>query len=444
MTDANQNDSGGDTSPNPAADGKPAGPITETACLQLGWSMQRLYRARLRRESADGKLPDRLPGLKRLTSASRAELDLKRAQTCLSGVAKARAWETARTPTLDVIEERLVAFKPTADPTPTDDVEGMIESFRKAVLDSHIELLTAMTGAGASYGKAYNLGRALADTCRPNQEPDDLRGSFDPYRLKQLQQWLDDLATVLPSHAAKAVVRSLSWWRDTVYLRDDTDEGKRRRQLVGSMRTDAPQLRHKVRFNPKVGSTSPSGDMSALLPALERQGDLWRVVLTAEKNPLDLLTPDDYLVAAKRAVAGGKKLALRSLAAAPLTALVTLLFFTGFLAAVLWIVYNSDAAGGGKLAGYLVAIGGYLGSLGRVAMPRLKSAGVAVEQPLWQAALDYVAAEAVSLPPVGLPDPSGWSGLISLATDPVTGARNQPDGKATTLTSDAGNSEFSH
>jgi len=63
-TDASQNDSGGDTGPNPAADGKPAGPITETACLQLGWSMQRLYRARLRRESADGKLPDRLPGLK--------------------------------------------------------------------------------------------------------------------------------------------------------------------------------------------------------------------------------------------------------------------------------------------------------------------------------------------------------------------------------------------
>jgi hypothetical protein len=431
-TDASQNDSGGDTASNPAVAGKPAGPITETACLQLGWSMQRLYRARLRRESADSKLPDRLPGLKRLTSASRAELDLKRARTCLNSVAKALAWETAQTFAIDVIEDRLAAFKPAADPTPTDDLEGLIGRFRKAVLDSHIELLTAMTGAGASYGKAYNLGRALADTCRPNQKPDDLRRSFDPYRLKQLQQWLDDLATVLPSHAAKAVVRSLSWWRDTVYLRDDTDEGERRRQLVGSVRTDAPQLRNKVWFNPKVGSTSPLGDMSALLQALERQGELWRVVLTAEKNPLDLLTPNDYLVAAKRAVAGGRKLALRSLAAAPLTALLTLLFLTGFLAAVLWIVYNSDAAGGGKLAGYLVAIGGYFGSLGRVAMPRLKSAGMAVEQPLWQDALDYVTAEAVSLPPVGLPDPSGWSGLVSLATDAVTGGRRQPGGESTT------------
>jgi hypothetical protein len=258
-TDASQNDSGGDTGPNPAVDGKPAGPITETTCLQLGWSMQRLYRARPRSESADGKLPDRLPGLKRLTSASRAELDLKRARTCLSSVAKALAWETARTPALDVIEDRLAAFKPTADPTPTDDVEGLIGSFRKAVLDSHIELLTAMTGAGASYGKAYNLGRALADTCRPNQKPDDLRGSFDPYRLKQLQQWLDDLATVLPSHAAKAVVRSLSWWRDTVYLRDDTDEGERRRSTASTQSLVQPKSRLDISLGRHVRAITGPG-----------------------------------------------------------------------------------------------------------------------------------------------------------------------------------------
>jgi hypothetical protein len=41
-----------------------------------------------------------------------------------------------------------------------------------------------------------------------------------------------------------------------------------------------------------------------------------------------------------------------------------------------------------QLAAFLIAVAGYLGSLARVAMPRLKSAAGAIEQPLWQTALD--------------------------------------------------------
>jgi hypothetical protein len=99
-------------------------------------------------ECASGKLPDRLPGLTGLTSASRAEVDLNRARTCLSDVANALIWDTARIPALDVIEDRLAAFKTTADATPTDDVEGLIGGFRKAVLDSHVGLLTPIFAPG--------------------------------------------------------------------------------------------------------------------------------------------------------------------------------------------------------------------------------------------------------------------------------------------------------
>ena len=419
----------------------PASPSPETLCLQLGWSMQRLYRARPVPETARGPLPDRLPGLSGLTRTERAEIDYGRALTCLSAIASALAWTPNQVAGMSGVKTRLDAFQLPAGRSGT--TASALDGYREAVLDGHLSLITTITAAGAPLGKAYNLGRALADTCRPNQDLTSLQQGFEPNRLAQLEHDLGDLASVLPAHSAKAVARSLTWWRDAVYLADDSPAGQDRRRALGSVRTDAPGLRRPPGIaNPRISTASPSGDLDVLRRVLPRQGELWRVVLTGEKKPLDLLTPDDYLSAARRAVAGGRRIAARTLLAAPKTTVSLFLLVTGVLAGVLAVIHYSHASNGGKLAAFLIAAAGYLGSLARAAVPRLKSAASAVEQPLWQAALDYVSAEGISLPPVGHPDASGWSALS--ATPPpaaAPGPRTAPgpaDNQATSATTPPG------
>src|SRR5689334_20875541 len=92
----------------------PASPETlspETLCLQLGWSMQRLYRARPVPEPARDPLPDRLPGLSGLTRRERAEIDYDRALTCLTAIAAALSWPADQTPELGPIRDHLNAFR---------------------------------------------------------------------------------------------------------------------------------------------------------------------------------------------------------------------------------------------------------------------------------------------------------------------------------------------
>jgi hypothetical protein len=406
----------------------------QTLCLQLGWSMQRLYRAHPEAEAPLGPLPDRLPGLSRLTRLRRVEIDLARAQTCLAEIAEAASWKEDKVPDLARISTHLDVFQePSGRTRKVANSGNPVEDYREAVLRSHLSLISMIAAAGAPLGKAYNLGRALADTCRPSQSHRDLQDSFEPHRLGQLRQDLADLASVLPPHSAKAVAQSLTWWRDAVYMADDSNIGLARRQMLGNVRTDAPELRRpRGILNPKISTASSSGDMNPLREALSRQGELWRVVLTGEKKPLDLLTPDDYLEAARRAVAGGRVLAARVFVAAPKTTLTIFLLVSGVLTLVLAVIHYSHATSGGKLAAFLIAVGGYLGALARAAMPRLKSAAGAVEQPLWQSALDYLSAEGISIPPVGRPDAAGWAQLsgASAAAADTPGAAPEIPGAA--------------
>src|ERR1700683_1827083 len=143
---------------------------TEALCLQLGWSMQRLYRAHPDEEKPVDELPDRLPRLGRLTRVKRGEIDFGRAQTCLAQIADALSWTQNQIPTIDGIETTLDVFQSSdgrTRPVATSGDPG--NDYRKAVLAAHVSLLIKIAAAGATLEKAYNLGRALADTSRPHQ-----------------------------------------------------------------------------------------------------------------------------------------------------------------------------------------------------------------------------------------------------------------------------------
>jgi hypothetical protein len=403
----------------------PAG--VEIWCLQLGWSMQRLYRATPSRETAPEHLPERLPGLSRLSRLRRIEIDYGRAQSCLTLVAGALGWTAAQTPDITGIATTLVPFHPPKTQSSRTHADDPVGAYQGSVLEAHLTLLTAIASDGAALAKAYNLGRALADTARPGQLPEELQAGFDPNRLAQLRQDLTDLASLLPPHAGKAVAQSLTWWRDVVYVADTSPVGKERLSLVAGIPTDAPPFRHLSRHStPRIGAVRSSADGTKLLEALPRQGELWRVVLTGEKKPTDLLTAEDYLDAAQRAVDKGRRIAARTVLAAPVVTATVFAVMTAILVVILVVIGASGAGSGSKVAAFLVAVAGYLGSLGRAVMPRLKSAAKAVEEPLWQSALDYVSADAITIPPVGVGDRAGWSQLSAvLATTKAKAAAAQ-------------------
>ena len=71
-----------------------------------------------------------------------------------------------------------------------------------------------LTAADFRLGKAYGLGRALAETTLVTdaKNPQTFERVFARYRLANLLSWLADLKSVFPPHAAEAVRGSLQAW----------------------------------------------------------------------------------------------------------------------------------------------------------------------------------------------------------------------------------------
>ena len=177
-------------------------------------------------------------------------------------------------------------------------------------------LLASLTAADYRLGKAYGLGRALADTCRkPTDQPDILK-EFGPYRIANLLSWLDDLSTALPPHAAHSVATSLQSW--TTW----------------------------------AGGLSEGQITDDALRALRRQGELWRALL-GEKHGTEMLEIDNYLDAARDLASQMHSILIRTISRFKvLTAVVAALLAAGV---TLLVIGGSSqiVAGAGSLLAML-------------------------------------------------------------------------------------------
>jgi hypothetical protein len=136
----------------------------------------------------------------------------------------------------------------------------------------HIDLSVHLTAADYRLGKAYGLGRALADTCAAARGNDDERRRALVHHLEQhralvIVAWLDDLKTALPAHAGQGVADSLQLWE-----RWATGAGLR--------------------------ALDPAA-VNDITRTLHRCGQRWRAILSGEKNAKDLLQLGDYVAAAR-------------------------------------------------------------------------------------------------------------------------------------------------
>lgn len=249
-----------------------------------------------------------------------------------------------------------------------------------AVFTLHCRLLEALTVADFRLGKAYGLGRAMAETAlRPadaatdDKKQQQFHRMLAAGRLTTIKDWLVDLKTLLPDHTAYAVSRSLHDWQEW------------------------------------AGSNRTAGDWEAARSAIRVQGRIWRELLTGEKAARDMLGLSDYLAAGRRAA---MYVVTRFWWVIAIAALLTAgVIYAGSQLHTLPLLVR--VAGG--IAWLVGAAGIWLRGAGAVLGPGLTHA----EGWLWQTELDgAVAVAATWLPPGAKPSPESGGSLGQLSPDP--------------------------
>jgi hypothetical protein len=328
------------------------GDPTVSQAFALGWQMAELFRPQLRyrAEHLDGDLP----GLGSLSNDQRREISVDQVQAGITELTPAIQQVGLSVPTTALGNVR----------TALGDWEN---DGQQAVMALHLKLLGTLTAADFRLGKAYGLGRALADTCRKPTDADSLKQELGKFRIANLLAWLDELSTALPPHAAHSVYTSLSQWRDWA---------------------ENGQL-------PLAASDT-----------IKRQGELWRALLSGEKRGTEILEIGNYLQAA--AAIAGRMSSIVWKAVVRFWWVMIIVAGLIIAAVVLFIIGGGSqiVAGAGSL---VVAFGVSWASVGKT----LEKLAGKLEQPLWGAVLDTAIADAITLNPDNKADELGRAALAS-------------------------------
>jgi hypothetical protein len=287
-----------------------------------------------------------------------------------------------------------------------------------AVAELHERLLVTLAAADFRLGKAYGLGRALAETVLlPDaRNPRTFQQAFARHRLANLVGWLADLKSAFPPHAAEAVRGSLQAWagwsgaprmRLAVDGQPPAADVEAAGRSVGTAGTPAPAARPpppraaytlRLARRPRQPETrsvdwGSAADRESVTRALRRQGQLWRAVLSGEKDGVDLLSTDDYLLAADRLLGHIRRLTVDLLRHFWIVVVVVAVT----LAAALVLVFTVRAASP-VLAAVLTAAGA-VGLGWRGAASGLGRVLAQAQRPLWESELDAAVANAVTVMP---------------------------------------------
>jgi hypothetical protein len=303
--------------------------------------------------SAEPEVEDDLPGLGALPPRKLIELGLDQIDAAARHLGGFLATAAIRLPTTSDVRSLIL------------DHPGDEAAIRQAILDLHVGTLTKLTAADFRCGKAYGLGRALADTCAPSQPLANLKRHLGRYRSYEMRGWLDDLKSLLPDHTAQAVSDSLGAW---IAWADQ---------------------------NP-FGSTEDN--LRVTSRALHAQGQRWRALLSGEKEAVDGLTLEDYVTVADRALARTSQLARQ--AARKLIVPLILAAVLLCLGIALVVFFNGAA----RVVAGLGTIAISLGITWRSAASLLTQLGKRLEEPIWGAECDLVIGDRITRLPV-LVDP---------------------------------------
>ena len=298
------------------------------------------------------------PGQPRLTAAAaRGDLGVLAAITdaqvvdfCGSHatVAVAKLKELVARTTLSLPEEQLQQCLAAADAAARRDAAEELDSKALAVLSA----------TDVRLGKAYAVGRALLTlTSRPDPEA-TLRSHLTGPAVAPLVAAIDDLGSALAPHAGHSVRASILEWRASIETRS------------------------------KVAPEQPETWLQ-----LARQGELWRGLLSGEKDGPDMLEIDDYLDAAERLSRRMRTMGWTVLRRFWLLVLAVVLLFGGGVALI--VATDTDAAVIAGAGTIIASLGLSWRGLGR----SLGALAAKLERPLWGAEIDTAITRAITLLP---------------------------------------------
>jgi hypothetical protein len=333
----------GVTSPAPAAAGPARSSYSEA--VELGCEMAVLYRNATRQPTKAPALPDTLPTLRGSSPGRRTEFAI--AETCAT-LARLKLDGTSA-----------AAAKLEAE---YESAEATSEKVKRCVYELHLAILRECNASDRALGKAYELGKSLADTCPGAISVEAMAKQLNRYRLDELGRWLADLASRLPDHSSRAVRISMARWK----------------------------------IEAKDGPSSPlftKQEAGILHRELDRQVQIWRSMLTGEKSATDMLGTDGYARAVGFAVGDTRRI----LTGYIFKFLPYILVVMAVLAAGIWGVLEFKATS--KVIASFTAIATALGLSWKGVASTLGHVAGEIETPIWQGSLDLVVADAITQQP---------------------------------------------
>jgi hypothetical protein len=264
------------------------------------------------------------------------------------------------------------------DPIRTDALEEALQGasgqqrLREVLTAFDDQAASGLTAADGRLGRAHDVGRALAETCYQPEDQESFDRAFGP-RIVDIKSWLADLASSFPGHSSRAVVLSLRTWE--AWAAD-------------------PRLDDEPLDWPRHGAV--------VRTALRRQGEVWRALLSGEKEGTDMLDAWHYLRAANSLVAGMVSTLWRFVRPLAIPLGLLLLLLAGGIA--LLVV---DTKEGGRIVGVIATVVAALGITGAGIRARLGQATTQLQTFLWGAELDLAVADAVLI------GPEGWNAELA-------------------------------
>lgn len=354
--------------------------------FRLGWMMGLLYARRIpTRPQPHGVAPIRLPANGGLRAAEQIASDLAAINAATRALARATQDRAAtELPSTAEAEAQLAGI----------GTHGTPERLRISIFELHLKLLQTLTSADAQLGDVYDMGRVLAEMSRlpmgrqlerlaprltkrlrpvrqtavtgsadsPPSAPELhtawLKEIFDRHRIESLAARLEDLSSALPEHAGRAVAYSL--------------------------------MRFARQVQDAVKSTPAALNWDWTQTTLERQGGIWRSLLSGDKNAHDMLTPDSYVAIARRWFVSSRSL---------LGAYLRLFWLPLLLVLLLLAIAVSAAAIGSTAGGAVAGIVAALAALGlgtRGTQATLGQVTGKLARPLWDGQVEDVLAETIT------------------------------------------------
>jgi hypothetical protein len=340
----------------PIEAGRRGGDPAVVAALALGWEMADLYAAR----DSDGptpELPVTLPGVHGLTHRQTVHATLLRIRTLIRQALGPTVSDSITLPSAQILGEL---------------PEGDQPAWGQTLYDLHVQISGALRASGDAPMHAYDAGRSLAEICQRPKDLSELIDRLESTNVIPIQGQLADLATQLPAHSAAAVSATLEQWRRWT--------------------ADA-----RAREN-----------MTDVRAALRRQSELWRALLSGDKDARQMIDPDTVVAASVRHASRLGTL-IRGLAGAYLPALGLAACATLLL--IYAILFHNGIA---TVVGALGAVAATLIVLRRVVSLTVGNTIDELREDLWSAELDSAVAQSIlRLPARAAAPPPPQPALVS-------------------------------